>query len=351
MAAFLICLVIIAAVLQSNMATWALRALDCSLKADTYLLEPGETSVITFTVINHSRLPVLFLKASFTLPPNAEVLEGQPGEVINFERYTRYTYSCYLMPRQQLAIPVKYRIPSRSVCNFGGCTLYTGDFLGLKEESASYPASATVVVPPARLDNTEAAEITGGLMGDISVRRFIHQDPVLTAGFREYSGREPMKDISWPRSLASGQLMVRQFDFTSEQKVTILLSVSGGDEAQLERCFSLTRTVCDWFEKRGVPYSLMSNGDLYSTIGRINSLPSGLGHMHLDLIKEGLGRATYLSRFSFDELIRLASLINDVPETYLVIAPDPANEIRRSADILTMRTGAPVQVLSGEAAS
>ena len=45
-----------------------------------------------------------------------------------------------------------------------------------------------------------SADVLSGFLGDVSVRRFIYEDPVLTTGFREYTGREPMKHISWTQS-------------------------------------------------------------------------------------------------------------------------------------------------------
>ena len=351
MLAFLVCLLIISIVLQSHMTDWALEAVSCSLKTDNYLLEPGHMSTLTLNIANHSRLPILFLRVTFNMPRDIEIAEDQPGVYDRLERHVKYSYNCFLMPMQQLTIPIQFALPARGVYTFGTLNLYAGDFLGLHEDVAGSDASATVVVVPKRLDNAAISEITGGLMGDISVRRFIHEDPILVAGYREYTGREPMKSISWPRSLASAQLMVRQFDFTSEQKVTVLLSITGGSDEEIEQCFSLTRTACEYFERFGVPYSLISNADLYTTIGRVSSMHSGLGYMHLNLIKEGLGRATYLSRFSFDELLRTAALTNDVPETFLVIAPGSQPELVRTTDMLSMYTGAPVQILRGEAAS
>ena len=349
MLAFLLCLLIITMVLQSHMTDWALEAVSVSLKTDHYLIEPGHMSTLNLTIANHSRLPILFLRVTFNMPRDTEIAEDQPGSYDRLERSLKYTYNCFLMPMQQVNVPIQFSLPARGVYSIGTLNLYAGDFLGLREDVAGTNAAATVVVVPKKLDDASISEISGGLMGDISVRRFIHEDPILVAGYREYTGREPMKNISWPRSLASAQLMVRQFDFTSEQKVTVLLSIDGGSEEELEQCFSLTRTACEYFERFGIPYSLISNADLYTTVGRVSSMSSGLGYMHLNLIKEVLGRATYLSRFSFDELLRTAALTNDVPETFLVIAPGSQPELVRTTDMLSAYTGAPVQILKGVA--
>ncbi len=65
----------------------------------------------------------------------------------------------------------------------------------------------------------------GGVIGDISVNRFIFEDPMLTVGFSEYTGREPMRDISWTQSARLGRMMVKNYDHTVDLSVTILLNV------------------------------------------------------------------------------------------------------------------------------
>ena len=74
-------------------------------------------------------------------------------------------------------------------------------------------------------------------------------------GYREYTGREPMRQISWTQSAVRNELIVKQFDPVWAQSVLIVLDTEyHGDfdrfGAQLEYLFSLTRTACDVLEQR-----------------------------------------------------------------------------------------------------
>ena len=55
---------------------------------------------------------------------------------------------------------------------------------------------------PRRAASPSFDMLLGGMIGDISVNRFIFEDPMLTIGFSDYTGREPMRDISWTRAPA-----------------------------------------------------------------------------------------------------------------------------------------------------
>src|SRR5699024_304525 len=82
--------------------------------------------------------------------------------------------------------------------------------------------------------------------GDLSVRRLLYEEPVLTVGVREYTGREPMKMISWKQSARRGSWMVNQYDYTTEASVMVLLNLDSPmlTEERAEWCFSAARTVC-----------------------------------------------------------------------------------------------------------
>ena len=121
-------------------------------------------------------------------------------------------------------------------------TLLAGDLLGLSQQQRDIHQFYEIVVLPRRVEAPDLSQALGGFLGDVSVQRFILEDPVLTIGAREYTGHEPMKTISWKHSVRTGRLMVKNFDHTVENCVTVLLNVDGGtDYDTMERCFSLAR--------------------------------------------------------------------------------------------------------------
>ena len=105
------------------------------------------------------------------------------------------------------------------------CTSGQGSFRFENGTVMTYQTGEVVVIPP-RCENSNVLRTLGGFLGDISVRRFILEDPLLTVGFREYTGREPMKSISWTQSARVGRPLVKQYDHTVDATVTVLRCAS-----------------------------------------------------------------------------------------------------------------------------
>ena len=181
--------------------------------------------------------------------------------------------------------------------------------------------------PAARPD---LSETLGGYLGDRSVNRFIMEDPVLTLGFREYTGREPQKSISWPVSARSGRLMVKKYDYTIEQTATVLLNIECDadgrqfDAERIEGCYSLARSVCEELEERGIQYSFVTNASAAGAVGLWNRIDDGLGQSHLLAILEGLGRAAYTRTEPFDATLSRAARRASQGRCHIVITPRDA---------------------------
>ena len=41
----------------------------------------------------------------------------------------------------------------------------------------------------------------GGFLGELSVNRYLYEDPILTAGYRPYTSGDPMRSIAWKQSV------------------------------------------------------------------------------------------------------------------------------------------------------
>ena len=49
-------------------------------------------------------------------------------------------------------------------------------------------------------------------------------------GYRGYTGREPLKDISWKQTAKLGELMVKNHDFTVDVDTAILVDMEPTDK-------------------------------------------------------------------------------------------------------------------------
>lgn len=345
----LILAVTLIALLERFWAKYAMDYIRFSGECDTLLAEPGQTVTWHSRVENHSRLPIPFVRLELRFPN-----EMQPPKSDRwFTGHSRTGLQQWhteerlsLLPRRSCTRSLCFVPKQRGQFHPGSCRLSIGDLLGFRETAREIPAGRLIVMPPPA-SHKPSLEAVGSFLGDISVRRFILEDPILTIGFRDYTGREPMKDVSWTRTAMTGKLQVKQYDHTAEQTVTVLLNTYGGSEAELEGAFRLTRSVCEELERQKIPYAFRTNGNLTGPVGKLFHLSEGLGKQHLNTILYSLGRADYTCYHAFSDLTRKALDHRKSNESFLVITPRETSQILPQIRKLEAASGNRVCILYG----
>ena len=218
-----------------------------------------------------------------------------------------HTVRCttWLRPHQEASFEVPIRIEERGRYVLESLQVIGGDFLGLKEQSHTERGFHELLVPPKECEVPELGNLVGGFLGGVSVNRYLYEDPILTAGYREYTSGDPMRAISWKQSARGRGLMVKKFDYTTEPRVVVLVHADTERYTQPERveqCYSMARTVCRMLEDKAVSYRFALNAtfDLLMnatvTAGdewkRPLEVPQGFGPEHFRRVLELLGRAT-----------------------------------------------------------
>lgn len=324
MLVYLFIFAVTAALFQEYTLRHGLDRVSYDIQPSLRTVDPGQEFTVTTEITNAKRMPVSFLKIQESMPLEIEPLGG-----ITLRRdpeQSRLTTTAFLKPRQRLTRSFDAVINHRGRYFFHGATLSSGDFLGLRLTHDYFPVSREIVVLPAPLEGVAVDKTLGDFLGDMSVNRSIMEDPVLTLGFREYTGREPQKAISWTQSARMGRTMVKNYDHTLDLSVTIILNVEcpEGTEAlheRIEGCFSCARSVCELLEEKKIKYGLVTNATSAGAIGLWSQVGGGLGRSHLMTILEGLGRATYSSTGSFESIIERAVRRDEQGRCYIVISP------------------------------
>lgn len=339
------------AVMERYWAPYALKAMNFKGCCSKTLAEPGETVTWSGTVENISRLPIPFVRLMESFPLQAQVKADKAWVDAYCTQSVTQWYveeKMSLKPRQSCTRLVRFSFPRRGLYQIGGYRLSAGDLLGFRELSKNGDWQDIVIIPE-RSKNKKNIEALGGFIGDISVRRFILEDPILTIGFRDYTGREPMKSISWTRTATAGSLQVRQYDHTAEQHVMILLNVEGASVDELEELFRLMRTVCELLEQKKIPYGFRTNGNLQGPVGKLFWLAEGLGYRHMNTILYGLGQADGTCFYSFRYLTERTLQHRKSNESYIVVTPPLTDRSTPCIKALEASVGNGVCVLIGNA--
>lgn len=333
--------------LERYWAAAALKALQRSDSCDRVLTEPGEPVTWVCRIENRGRLPIPFVRLRAELPAGAQ-LQADPEWIAAHCRRGEYHWHVELRlalrPMESAVQTLRFTLPSRGVYTVGSGSLAAGDLLGFREVTRAYDGCSLVVMPE-QAQGLRIPDTAGGFLGDISVRRFILEDPILTVGFRDYTGREPFKAISWTRTAMTGTLQVRQYDHTSERTAVVLLNVSGASAQALEACFRMTRTVCQTLERRKLPFALRTNGNLPGPVGKLFYQAEGLGGSHLNAILYGLGRADSTCYFALNTLVTQALRGRKSSDAYILISPPLSPSDWDAIHRLEAVSAGPVRVL------
>lgn len=339
------CTLILLAIAEHYSRRKDLRCLSVEFDIDSTLTEPDEIVTLRYTVRNTGRLPAL--SAGLTLMFNEEIRICEEESWLRRHARrsflgTRIDRRFYLMPRQKLSGRLRVSCGRRGVFELGRYCLECGDLMGLHPLIITGDTGLRIVCTARRSEPTRP-DTRGGILGEIPVRRFILDDPCMLRGYREYTGREPMKQISWMQTAKTGQLTVRQNDFIVDRNVSILFNMEAAPAAAQERCLELLRSVCEELEERCVPYGLFTNGDLFS-------LNEGLGKNRVFHIQRRIGMSRFVAFFSFSRLVDEYAFRPRENSSCIVITPCFSPGVAAALPRLSRCTGREPLLLCGEEA-
>lgn len=337
-------LVILGYVLNSISKKYILNEVKYKRKLSSTELEIGEEFHIYTILENKKLLPVTFLQVKERFPVSMQY-KFKVDETSNMD-YLYHTTTMMILPYQRIKRDYVVKFNDRGRYLMRNVTLTAGDFLGLNTVSREVEYSDEIIVYPKALDLENEVTQVGEFIGDISVKRWIIDDPLVTSGIREYTGFEPEKTIHWPSSLKHGSLMVRNFDYTSDNSVFIILNIecfkphwSGINKEAIEKTYSLVRALMDELEQEHIKYGFTTNSQISEHFNGENYLRSSLGEEHYYDILTSLGSADYSISVPFEKLISNTISWHVSCKTYIIITPvvlenyiEPINEMSYMVD-------------------
>jgi len=245
---------------------------------------------------------------------------------------------CRLRSRQRKKLILETTIQKRGVHTFSGEYIEFGDFLGFREIAREMDYEQEIVVYPEKLENQKLTDTLAKFTGDITSKRHLIRDPIITVGCREYTGREPMKEIHWLKSAERSDLVVREFDYNRQISVNVILSVEGlnlHDDEGLDECCAIARTVCETLVLTGAVINFYTNAKLTKknnkTVWKCE-VSSG----HTGELLEGLGRVSAQFFGSMEKLLDYSLRESDFDTAYIVILP--ANDTRGQEAVNRLRS-------------
>lgn len=238
-------------------------------------------------------------------------------------------YNLLILPFQKVERTYLIKGTSRGKYKLNEVNLELGDFLGFKNKYKTINMEKYITILPKKEKLKNLISSHGSLYGDISIKRWILEDPLMTISVREYTGNEPVKYIHWPSSIKYNDLMVKQFDFTTDNSAEVFLNIESSkpywkniDKKAIEKSIIITRSILEEFENEKIPYGFGVNtylSDNKNSKG-IFYYPS-FSKNNLNKYLKILGEINYIISSSFEktllDIIRLKNTYN----TLVIVTP------------------------------
>lgn len=310
---FLLGLIGITYLINQLTLKYGFRDLIYDMEINKKMAEIGEEIEIHSIIENRKILSISFIKIYERFP------KGLSRE--------KNIYNLFVLPYEKVKRTYKIYGEERGSYYIKNSTLSLGDFIGFKMIHKEVDISKNIIILPRKAELKDSIVPLGSLNGDTSVRRWIVDDPLMTIGIREYTGNEPERHIHWPSSLRYGELMVRNFDFTTDNSVIIILNLesvkpfwSGIKKEPIEKAISLTRSVMEELQDANIPYGFATNS--YSTKDKGSQFyHPGLGSDQLNYFLKILGSINYGIAMSFEEHLQAISRQRVNYTTFVIITP------------------------------
>ncbi|MBI4301408.1 MAG: DUF58 domain-containing protein [Chloroflexi bacterium] len=210
---FRLAYVLAAVLVVSYLWSWAnLIGVEVIPTRETEQAQVGQQVKGMITVINHSRLPKLWLE----IRENTDMPDYYASAVVS------------LPPKGTHCWSVKIPCQRRGQFTMGPVTVISGDPFGLFSCQRTLGETHTLVVHPATVNLSSLLQPSVGLHAAGRPQQRVHYITPNVSGVRDYFFEDSLNRIHWPTTARLGRLMAKEFDMDPGSDIWILLDM---DEA------------------------------------------------------------------------------------------------------------------------
>jgi uncharacterized protein (DUF58 family) len=270
---------------------------------------PGETVEVRVDVENRKLMPVSWLRIRDSWPtavgPTDEAILAPMhikglGELINI-----FTLRWFERTRRRYELTFR----KRGVYSVGPTRLESGDLFGIYQDARALDNREKLTVFPELANIDKLLLEAEDPFGNLKSRRQLFEDPNRPMGVREYRPEDEFRRVHWPATARTGELKVKVYQPTSEQKVVVCLNAAtfprhweGVYPEMLEELIRVSASVAYHGINDGYQVGLISNGTLSNSDQPFRILP-GSSTAHLAHVLRALAGVTPLVTAPFERFL------------------------------------------------
>lgn len=202
---------------------YCLHRIECSRFLSSNHVFFGEEIVYEMAVANRKPLPLPWLRVDDELPAELNLLKGKASRVFENRIQLTNIFPISWYHRIKRRFPIQCR--QRGCFTFGPARITSGDIFGFFQRDKTIENKDYLMVYPRLVPLERLGIPSKQLFGDIRLKTHLFQDPVLTAGVRDYQFGDSMKRIHWKSTARLGKLQTKTYEPTTTVDISIFLDV------------------------------------------------------------------------------------------------------------------------------
>jgi len=183
----------------------------------------GEEIVYEVEVANRKLLPLPWIQIEDELPEELPLLKGKTSMAHENRVILSNIFPINWYHRIKRRFTI--RCSQRGCFVFGPTRISSGDLFGFFRREMYFEEKDYLMVYPRLVPLERLGIPSQQLFGDIRLRRHLFQDPVLTAGVRDYHHGDSLKRIHWKSTARLGKLQTKVYEPTTVLDLSIFLDV------------------------------------------------------------------------------------------------------------------------------
>lgn len=272
----------------------------------------GEIIDLELMVANRKWLPINWLRVVDRVPMELP-LEGIEVAPTNVPTVGRIRQVFALRWNERVVRRYQIRCVHRGFYPFGPAELEAGDIFGLFSRKHRFEPRQWFIVYPRIESLADLGLPSKEPLGPLKAERRVMEDPMRTAGVRDYHPEDSFRQIHWKATARRQRLQSRVYEPSTDYNLVIILNVAtlpkhwqGYIPERLERVVSVAASLAAYAFDQRWPVGLIANGALPESDQAIRVLP-GRSPNQLLRIMEALAAVSPIATRQIEELVRLES--------------------------------------------
>ncbi|MFC1908277.1 DUF58 domain-containing protein [Chloroflexota bacterium] len=203
---------------------YCLNRVDYRRKLSSDRVFFGEEVQLEVEISNRKPLPLPWIETDDEVPEEVTFVKGNPSPSFTG---THFLLSNLLSLNWYHKVKRRYplRCMQRGYFRFGPARVRSGDIFGFFRREIQIQQLDHLMVYPKIVPLERLGIPSKQPVGNIIARKHIFQDPILTAGVRDYHSGDSLKRIHWKSSARRGQLQSKVYEPTTTIDLGIFLDV------------------------------------------------------------------------------------------------------------------------------